>query len=203
MTPSEAAAAIAAGCAVVDTRPLEPFAAAHLPGAIALEFNLADLQERAELVLPNGLRVVVHAEPESSVAPSVGLLGDAGLDVVGHVEGGLAAWRASGRPVQTLTCVDVAELQTDRERYLVLDVRERYEFAAGHVPGARCLPSGQIWANAEPDLGAGRLVAVFCSGHGRSTFAASVLNSRGSRAVVVTGGMYEWVRGGYPVEKGA
>ena len=203
MTPTKVAEAVAAGCVIIDTRPLAAFADAHLAGAISLEFNLADLTERAELVLPKGLRVVVHAEPAATIEASVGLLEDAGLKVEGHLEGGLAAWRAAGRSVETLPSLDVEQLQAALGDRLVLDVRERYEFTAGHVPGARLFPSGDVWAKAGPDLAAGRPVAVFCSGQGRSTFAASVLRGRGVRAAVVAGGMFEWLRHGYPVEKGA
>ena len=203
MTPTELAAAVAAGCAVIDTRPLAAFAAAHLPGAISLEFNLADLTERAELVLPKGLRAVVHAEPAATVQASIGLLEDAGLTVEGHLEGGLAAWKAAGRPVETLPFLDVEELRAALGAHLVLDVRERYEFAAGHVPGARLLPSGDVWSRAGRGLEGSGPVAVFCSGEGRSTFAASVLRGRGVPAAVVAGGMFEWLRHGYPVDRGA
>lgn len=202
MTPSEVAAAIAAGATVIDTRPLAVCAASHLPGAVFLEFNLADLTERAELVLPKGLHAVVHAEPERTVAASVGLLEDAGLIIRGHLDGGLQAWRADGRPVHAMPCIDVTHLHAGLDRYLVLDVRERYEFVAGHIPGARLLPSGDLWSRADGDFGSGATVAVVCSGYGRAAFAASVLASRGVPAVTVTGGMYDWLRQGYPVDKG-
>ena len=202
MTPAEIASALEEGAVAVDTRPLQPFAAGHLPGAVHVEFNLADLAERAALLLPRGLAAVVHAEPARTVEASVGLLEDAGLRVLGHLAGGLAAWSAEGRPQEALPCIDVAELQARRERFLVLDVRERYEFVHGHLAGARLLPSGEVWAAPDDAVPRGQPVAVFCSGYGRATFAASALARRGVDAVLVRGGMYEWQGHGYPVVVG-
>ncbi len=203
VTAAEVAAAAQAGTVIIDTRPVRTFAAEHLPGAVHLEFNLADLTERAELVLPKGLRAVVHAEPASTVAASEGLLEDAGLSVLGHLEGGLAAWRAAGHPVHALPVLDVDELRTRPGEWHICDVRERFEFVHGHIAGAELVPSGDIWAKAGDVVPVGRPVAVVCSGVGRAAFAASVLASHGVPAVIVDGGMYEWLRRGYPVEKGA
>jgi len=202
MTPAEVRAAMDAKVVVVDTRPLVPFAAAHLPGALHIEFNLADLADRAELLVPKGVQVIVHAEPEGTVAASVGLLGDAGLHVLGDLEGGLGAWQAAGQPVEPLPLIATDRLWAELDRYLVLDVREPYEFRHGHLSGAQLLPSGDAWTGATP-AAHGRPIAVFCSGHARAAFVASLLLARGTEAALVTGGMYEWLQHGYPVAKGA
>jgi len=195
--------AIRAGAVPVDTRALEPFAAGHLPGAVEIEFNLADLAERAAMLIPRGVRVVVHAEPERAIAASVGLLQDAGLEVCGHLEGGLAVWRAAGYPVATLPLADVAELHADPAHHLVLDVREPYEFRHGRIPGAVLLPSGEAWDHDGGLVADGRPIAVICSGHARAAFVASLLARSGLPVRLVAGGMFEWERRGYPVVRGA
>jgi rhodanese-related sulfurtransferase len=202
VTPAEVRLAIADGAAVVDTRPLSAFTAAHLPGALPLEFNLADLTERAELLLPKGLTLVVHAEPERTVAASVGLLEDAGCTVLGHLDGGLQAWQTAGGATAPLPMVDVDHLHTELARYRVLDVREPYEFRHGHIVGAQLLPSGEAWVRPTPQNGT-LPIAVFCSGYGRAAFVAAVLARRGVPAVLVAGGMYEWTQHGHPVVSGA
>lgn len=205
MTPAGFAAAVAAGAVPVDTRPLTAFAARHLPGAVPVEFNLADLAERAALLLPPGLSVVVHAEPAATEVPSVGLLGDAGLDVLGHLEGGLSAWREAGLPGEALDLLGVEDLRAARADHTVLDVREGYEFRHGRIPGAVHLPSGAAWAAPPPELAAlagGRPCAVVCSGQGRAAFVAAVLLRRGIPARLVWGGMGAWEQAGLPVERG-
>ncbi len=203
MTPAEVLAAVHAGALVVDTRPPAPFAAGHVPGALPVEFQLADLTERAELLLPRGLGIVVHAEPEAAVLPSVGLLEDAGLEVRGHLDGGLAAWRAAGLPVATLPMLEPAQLAARLGEFLVLDVREPYEHRFCRIPGSMLLPSGDAWAKAAAVDPAGRPVAVVCSGQGRSCFVAALLARCGVAAAVVRDGMWAWERDGHVVVRGA
>lgn len=203
MTPRAFAAALAEGALPVDTRPLSAFAAGHVPGAVPIEFNLADLAERAALLLPAGAAAAVHAEPASRIEASVGLLADAGLRVLGHLEGGLEGWRAAGFPVAALELLDVAELHGGG--HTVLDVREGYEFRYGHIAGARRLPSGEAWGTPAAALEALRPdgpLAVVCSGEGRAAFVAAVLLRHGIPARLVRGGMYAWERAGYPTVRG-
>ena len=202
MTPTDVLAAQSAGTLLIDTRPLAAYTAAHVPGALPVEFNLADLAERAALLLPPGLTLVVHAEPERAVAPSVGLLEDAGFRVAGHLEGGLAAWRAEGLPTQSLPMVEVDALRA-ADAYRILDVREPYEYRHGHLKDAVLLPSGEAFsritgAQWTPADG-GRPDAVFCSGWGRAAFVAGLLLARDLPTVLVAGGMYAWAERGYPI----
>src|SRR5581483_6903737 len=142
MTPAEVKSAIAEGALVLDLRPPRRFATGHVPGALTMQFNRADLADRAELVLPKELALVVHAEPEPIAAAATAILREAGYDVRGHLEGGLAAWTAAGEPVAELPLLDVDELRERVHDYLVLDVRERFEFRHGHIAGTHLLHSG-------------------------------------------------------------
>ena len=200
MTPQEVKQAIAEGALVLDLRPPRPFAAGHVPGAVTMQFNRADLADRAELVLPEGVPLVVHAEPEPIAKVAVSLLREAGFDVRGHLEGGLAAWRAAGEPVAELPLLDVDELHGHLDHYLVLDVREGFEFRHGHVAGAELLPSGEAWERVE-DLPGNRPIAVICGDQTRSAAVASMLLRAGRDARLVMGGMVDWLERGYPIEK--
>lgn len=200
MTPEEVKQAVADGALVLDLRPPRPFASGHVPGAVTMQFNRADLADRAELVLPKGLPLVVHAEPEPIATSAVSLLRAAGFDVRGHLEGGLAAWRGAGEPVAELPLVDVDELRERLGDYLVLDVREGFEFRHGHLAGARLLPSGDAWGKVA-ELPADRPIAVICGDQTRSAAVASMLLRAGRDAVLVMGGMVDWLERGYPIEK--
>lgn len=82
----------------------------------------------------------------------------------------------------------------------VVDVRETWEFGAGHVPGAVNIPLdeliGRIGELREP------LVLVCASGN-RSGMAAQYLTQRAGFHDVanLAGGTYLWVARGKPVEK--
>ena len=83
---------------------------------------------------------------------------------------------------------------------LVVDVREPWEYAGGHVPGARPVPLAAVPARIG-DLPSDRPVYLVCAVGGRSGQAAAYLARLGLDAVNVEGGTDEWVAAGYPVER--
>jgi hydroxyacylglutathione hydrolase len=200
MTPAEVREAIDEGALVLDLRPPRPFASGHVPGAVTMQFNRADLADRAELVLPKELRLVVHAEPEPIAAAAEEILRGAGYDVLGRLDGGIATWRSAGEPVAELPLVDVDELRERAAEYHVLDVREGFEFRHGHVAKAQLLPSTEAWTRLD-EVPGDRPVAVICGDQTRSAAVASMLLRTGLDARLVMGGMVDWLERGYPVEK--
>jgi rhodanese-related sulfurtransferase len=84
----------------------------------------------------------------------------------------------------------------------VIDVREPWEFAAGHVPGAVLMPLGSLSQHAG-DLPRGRRIYVICASGNRSLVAADALVRAGFDAVSVAGGMAAWRSAGQPVVAGS
>jgi hydroxyacylglutathione hydrolase len=199
MTPDEVAQALEAGAVVLDLRPPRPFATGHLPGAVTMQFNRADLADRAEMMLPARLHLVVHAEPEPIAKVAVEILREAGYTVLGHLEGGLAAWKQAGHAIETLPLLDVDELNDRLGELTVIDAREPFEHRHAHILGAVLFPPGDAWERAAeaPD---GPL-AVVCGDQTRSAYVASVLCRHGKQAALVMGGMVDWLDRQYPVEK--
>ena len=200
MTPREVNDALEGGAVVLDLRPPRPFAAGHLPGAVNLQVNRADLAERTEMLLPKDGDYIVHAEPDPIAVVAVTILQDAGFTIAGHLAGGLRAWSSQGRAVEQMRLIDVDELKADFDDYQVIDAREGYEYRYGHITGATLLSSGRAWTEAEK-LSSNRLLAVVCGDQVRSSLVASILLRVGREAVLVMGGMADWLDRGYPVEK--
>jgi glyoxylase-like metal-dependent hydrolase (beta-lactamase superfamily II)/rhodanese-related sulfurtransferase len=85
---------------------------------------------------------------------------------------------------------------------VVLDVREKESYTAGHLPGAKHLPRGMIELSVDkalPDPGAH--ILTYCNFGRISTLAAATLRQMGyTRAVALDGGYQDWVKAGYPTE---
>ena len=87
---------------------------------------------------------------------------------------------------------------------IILDVRERDAYEAGHIPGARLLPRGQLELRASEDLpDPTRRILAYCEFGRISTLAAATMREMGfQRAVALDGGMKAWRDGGYPLKTG-
>jgi glyoxylase-like metal-dependent hydrolase (beta-lactamase superfamily II) len=131
-----------------------------------------------------------------------------------HLTEALRTNRSGGKTVEELIAtaasrvpfMDMDEVRRrleggDRELVL-LDVREREAYQAGHIPGAVHLPRGQIELRIDdvmPDPT--RRIVVYCELGKISTLAAATLQSMGfGRAVALDGGIRTWREAGYPVE---
>jgi glyoxylase-like metal-dependent hydrolase (beta-lactamase superfamily II)/rhodanese-related sulfurtransferase len=89
----------------------------------------------------------------------------------------------------------------DRDLVL-LDVREKEAFDAGHLPGAKHLPRGQLELRVDKELpDPGARILTYCQFGRISTLAAATLRAMGfTRAVALDGGYDEWVKQGFPTE---
>lgn len=80
---------------------------------------------------------------------------------------------------------------------MLVDVRERDEWDAGHAPGATFLPLSEL-AERFSELPADTRLLVVCHSGVRSARATEFLRGKGLDAVNVAGGMVGWSRAGGP-----
>jgi rhodanese-related sulfurtransferase len=103
---------------------------------------------------------------------------------------------------QTTPEIDVERLAQAAERHATLiDVREPGEYVAGHVPGARLVPMGQLPSRLG-DLDRDRPVYVVCASGNRSAAMTDLLVASGFDAYSVAGGTAAWAKSSRPVETG-
>lgn len=175
---------VAAGGVVVDTRPISEFAAGHVPGAVSNALRPVFASWLGWVV---GLDrpVVFVADDDQDRTEIVRQCLDIGHEAIaGELDGGIDAWRAAGRTIVGIPLVDADEIVGT-----LVDVRQRIEFDAGHVPDAVNIELGALTAATVPD----GPITVMC-GHGeRAMTGASLLANRGHRDLsVLAGGPDTW-----------
>ena len=89
-----------------------------------------------------------------------------------------------------------------RRGAVLLDVREPDEFDAGHAPGARLLPLGELAARTG-ELDPTVPVVCVCRSGARSATAAEALTRAGFDAINLVGGMQAWAAEGLAVTTAA
>ncbi|WP_225829905.1 rhodanese-like domain-containing protein [Streptomyces sp. NK08204] len=186
------------GAQLVDVRPVRQFAAGHVPGAVSIPLRAAFATWLGWLLPPEAPLVFVLG-PGQDAAEVAWQAAKIGYDrLAGHLAGGPDAWRADGGSLRTLELV-TADRIGDRP---VLDVRQRAEYTAGHIPGARHTELGTL---TRPTGAPPHGTVVMC-GHGeRATTAASLLARGGADDLaVLVGGAADWAKTtGRPLQEGA
>ena len=81
----------------------------------------------------------------------------------------------------------------------VVDVREAYEYDAGHIAGAHHIELPQLSAGAD-GLDRARPVVFYCRSGERSSMAAEAFAASGFEAYTVAGGLLAWADDGLPLE---
>jgi hydroxyacylglutathione hydrolase len=204
LAPGQVEAQRADGALVVDVRTELQFDEAHLPGAISITALRAGFGSKLAWLAEPRQPVVIVGRDDEDARAAVELAAAVGIErILGYLHGGMTAWREEKREVRRTPRMTVPELADRRDGFQVVDVREREEWAAGHIPGSLHVPYHDL--HELPDeLDPGRPVAVLCSSGQRAAVAASLLQRHGASDVwhVVDGGVPAWERAGHPVETG-
>jgi len=118
-----------------------------------------------------------------------------------NATGGKVVGATASRDVPNYQNVSVYDLAGAGENRLVLDVREPWEYAQGHVPGSVLIPLGQLAARVG-ELPQDTPLYVICRSGNRSVTASELLIAAGKRDVRnVEGGMIAWQRAGLPMSR--
>ncbi len=93
-------------------------------------------------------------------------------------------------------------LELEGDTVVILDVRSREGYNEGHVPGARHIPFEALPARMQ-ELPKGNVIITYCWNVTclLCTKAAYILASNGYQAKEMIGGIEEWKRAGFPIEK--
>jgi len=204
LAPRQVAQRASEGALLVDVRTDLQFDGAHVPGAICNPMLRAGFGSKLAWLADREQEIVFVGRDDEDGRRAAGLAVAVGLRRLGgFLHGGMTSWRQERRPTQQVERVPLEQLpalaEADRELQL-LDVRERKEWDAGHIPGSVFEPWHDI-AGFPAGLDPRRPVAVLCASGQRAATAASLLQRFGGDRVihVVDGGVPAWGRLGHPL----
>lgn len=180
-----------AGAVVVDARPVDAYARAHVPGSISIALR-PQFATWLGWIVPADTPIVVVVDADQDRAELVRHARNVGYDeVLGELNGGIDAWTAAGQPVESTALIPAAAAAG-----AVVDVRQASEFDAGHLPDAINVEVGAL----DPGALAPGPLTVMCAHGERAMTAASILAARGRRDVtVLDGGPDDWARAHGPL----
>ena len=194
---------VCADCMVVDVRPKEAYATAHIPGSINIPLG-QNLPSWAGWVLPYDKRLLIVPSSPAEMPEVVTHLIRVGLDQVeGYLDDGMDAWENQGFEISQLGSISVQGLHSRLEKKgasntFVLDVRTESEWNGGHIDGALHIHGG-VLKDRYSEVPRDRPIAVVCGTGYRGSIAASFLKSNGWEDVSnVLGGMTAWKAVGLP-----
>lgn len=181
---------------LVDARPAEDFAAAHIRGSLNVPGNKNFASWFGSLI---DYRMDVwmlaldepHAEQLVRELMSIGFDRIVGVSVATDALVGVESDTLAQRSVIALSGA------LGREGLLVVDVRNEREWAAGHIPGAIHIPLSEL-PHRLSELPADGALITQCASGARSAIAASLLLMAGASGVEnLSGGIQAWTNAGF------
>ena len=203
---------------LVDVRTQDEFEGGHIPGFRWFPGGQS-VQRSDEVAVVHNSTLVFSCDGKARATQTASFYRQLGYQEVYVVDGGTAAWSATGMSLQEGVSSDVplglsnAQGQVrlvsaeDLHRSMppaIIFVDTSQDFAAGHVPGSRWVPRG--WLEIQiADLVPSKEtpVAVCCNTGVNSVLAEAALRELGYRDVsVLDGGMAAWSKAGLAAETG-
>jgi hydroxyacylglutathione hydrolase len=201
LSPSELDGMLKAGEIALDVRPMDEFAAGHVPGSVNIALG-GQFASWAATVLGLASHPVLIAETDAQIEEARIRLARVGIEELdGYLAGGVAAWKQSGQPLAIVAQIGAQELEQrlGAGQVQVLDVRREPEWDAGHVEGAAWWPLDNFRVS-PPEIDHEVPLAVHCKGGYRSMIAASLLQRAGFRNVInLIGGFDAWQQANLPI----
>jgi hydroxyacylglutathione hydrolase len=190
------------GALLVDARTDLQFDEAHIEGAVSNSALRAGFGTKLAWIANRDQEIVLVGRDDEEARRAALLSVAVGVrNLGGYLHGGMTVWRAEKRPVQRIERITVDDLAGKGSVPQIVDVRERSEWDAGHIPGSIFKPYHDIHDLPE-EVDPARPVAAICASGQRSAVAASLLQRFGAEHVmhVVDGGVGTWERAGHPIE---
>jgi glyoxylase-like metal-dependent hydrolase (beta-lactamase superfamily II)/rhodanese-related sulfurtransferase len=169
---------------ILDTRTPSEFAAAHIPRSIFIGIN-GDFAPWVGTLITDIKQNIIVVAPEGRAEEVIIRLSRVGYDnTLGYLEGGIAAWQAAGKEVDSFKEVTAEEFaayakNTPKAEQEIFDVRKETEYLSEHVVDAKNTPLAYLNDYLAEFKDQSHTAYVHCAGGYRSAIAVSILKARG------------------------
>lgn len=179
---------------VIDTRRPDEFAAGSFPKSINIPFAPAFSLWAGAVLPPNSQLILVIDDPEQlpSILQSLRLVGFD--NIIGTVD--VSQWNFFDKKEWLVSSpvITAKELQKEKEKFYILDVRTDKEWKERHIEGAHHLELVQA-AQKLLEVPTDKPIAVICHSGNRASIVASLLKKECDATVFnVKGGMQAWIK---------
>ena len=175
---------------VLDVRPQSEFIKSHIPNSIFIGLN-GQFAPWVGALITDIKQPILLVVPEGKSEEAVTRLSRVGYDnTLGYLEGGIDAWKASGKEIDSLESISAEEFEkrANSSELNVLDVRKDGEYKSMHLENAQHFALDYI-NNQMDQIDKDKTYYVHCAGGYRSVIAASILKARGYHNLVdIAGG---------------
>ena len=182
------------GALLVDVRTDLQFDDVHIHGSVCIPSFSSGFGSKLAWLADHDQEIVFIGRDDADGQRAAKLAVAVGVrNIAGLLAGGMTNWRQERHPVsqtERLTVEDFSERLAADPELQVLDVRERSEWDAGHIPDSVSMPWHDI-VEVPPGIDPARPVAVICAAGIRAATAASLLRRHGAEHVlhVIDGGV--------------
>jgi len=175
---------------VLDVRPQSDYIKGHIPNSIFIGLN-GDFAPWVGALITDIKQPIVLVVPEGKSAEAVTRLSRVGYDnTLGYLNGGIDAWSAAGKDIDTLISISALEFadKAKSNTLNILDVRKDGEYKSTHLENAQHFSLDFINEKMN-EVSKDKTYYVYCAGGYRSVIAASILKARGFNNLIdVAGG---------------
>ncbi|MGJ8667071.1 MAG: MBL fold metallo-hydrolase [Patiriisocius sp.] len=182
------------GALMLDVRSQKDFMEAHVPNSIFIGID-GGFAPWVGTLIADTKQAIILVTPEGREEETITRLSRVGFDnTLGYLDGGMAAWKASGREVASMESVSAQTLKQQIEKGApVFDVRKEAEFESSHIPKAKHT-SLEFLNNHLKEFPKDEPFYVHCAGGYRSVIASSILKARGIHNVIDVAGGFKSIK---------
>jgi rhodanese-related sulfurtransferase len=177
---------------VLDVRTEQEFVISHIPNSIFIGIN-GGFAPWVGALITDLKQAILLVTPEGKEQEAVTRLSRVGYDnTLGYLNGGIEAWKASGKDVDSIKSISVEEFAQDFKNHdvHVLDVRKDGEYKSEHIIGDHVQHFALDYINNNMSaIDKDKEYYLHCAGGYRSVIAASILKARGfNKLIDIKGG---------------